>query len=269
MLVFAGVRRETDWQELRAAGGDRIRPLLLDVTEEKSIATAAVMVEKVVGKEGLHGLVNNAGVAFGGPLEFIPQDDLAEQMSVNLFGALATTQALLPMIKRARGRIVNMGSVSGMAALPFLGPYSVSKFALEGLSDCLRMELRPLGVSVSLVEPGSVATPIWSKSRRRSDESIDRMPEQARAIYGAALNGIRGFAERVSRFGASPERVARAVEHALSSRWPKPRYILGLDARSLVLFRRIAPTRVGDWVMLRMVAGKYRRPRTPRNRQIG
>ncbi len=164
--VFASVRRETDAADLSGA-----TPVLLDVENAESIRAAADAVGAALEDGALQGLVNNAGIAVSGPLEFLEMSDLRHQFEVNLFGQVAVTRAFLPLLRRAKnGRIVNMSSISGRITAPLLGPYSMSKFALEAFSDALRRELSPFGLSVSVVEPGAIKTPIWDKAstRRRS-----------------------------------------------------------------------------------------------------
>ena len=163
--VFAGIRKSADGEALQEVASDRLRPVYLDVTDGESIRAAAEIVEAGCGASGLSGLVNNAGIVIAGPLEFLPLVSLRSQLEINVVGQIAVTQELLALLRRARGSIVNMSSVSGRVAAPFLGPYSASKFALEALSDSMRLELRPWGISVSVVEPGPIATPIWEKSR--------------------------------------------------------------------------------------------------------
>jgi NAD(P)-dependent dehydrogenase (short-subunit alcohol dehydrogenase family) len=164
--VLAGVRSDADGDRLRAAGGERLEPVTIDITEPATIAAAAAE----LGDEPLHGLVNNAGTALAMPLEFLPLDQLRRQLEVNLVGHVAVTQALLPNLRSARGRVVNVGSIAGRSALPFLGAYAASKHALEAVTDVLRVELRPFGIAVTVIEPGTIATPIWRKGGERFQE---------------------------------------------------------------------------------------------------
>ncbi|MEK7693262.1 MAG: SDR family oxidoreductase, partial [Chloroflexota bacterium] len=159
--VFAGVRKGADGEALQRKASARLIPVRIDVTDQASIASACDAVAQELGARGLDGLVNNAGIAVAAPLEFVPIDDLRRQLEINVIGQIAVTQAFLALIRTARGRIVNIGSVSGKLATPFTGPYSASKFAMEALTDALRIELRPWKIEVSIVEPGSIATPIW------------------------------------------------------------------------------------------------------------
>jgi NAD(P)-dependent dehydrogenase (short-subunit alcohol dehydrogenase family) len=156
--VFAGVRKPADADELAQTPG--ITPLIIDVTDPAIVSAAAETVASQTGSAGLRGLVNNAGITVPGPLEFLPLDDLRRQLEVNVIGPIAVTQAFLPLLRRGRGRIINIGSIGGKMSMPFLGAYHVSKFGMEALSDSLRQELRPWGIRVSLVEPGGVSTPL-------------------------------------------------------------------------------------------------------------
>ena len=241
--VFAGVRKAEDGAALQQATGDRVTPLLLDVTNTEQIAAAQATVATMVGENGLVGLINNAGIAVGGPLEFIPLDKFHHQMAVNVYGALAVTQAFLPLLRQATGRIVNMSSISGLAASPFLGPYAASKFALEALSDALRLELRPWGIQVVLVEPGNIATPIWQKGLAFADQLEAKLPPEAQAYYGPIFPFMRAMLTR-SR-GTPADAVAQVVEQALTAAQPNARYLVGNDARLRTWIERL-PTRWRD-----------------------
>src|SRR5919204_4783282 len=182
--VFAGIRKEADGRALQAKASPRLTPLALDVTDQGQVTATVQTIESSLGAGGLWGLVNNAGIAVGGPLEFLPVDEFRLQLEVNVVGQLRVIQAVLPLVRRARGRIVNMSSVSGKLSAPFMGPYSSSKFALEAISDALRLELRPWGIMVSVIEPSNVATPIWGKSLQAGMAVIERLPARAREPYG-------------------------------------------------------------------------------------
>lgn len=244
-VAFAGVRNDADGARL-AALHENIRPVRLDVTDRESIDVAA----RAVSSSGLPllGVVNNAGIAIAGPLEFLSIDELRTQFEVNVFGALAVTQALLPQLRAQRGRIVFVGSISGRVAVPFIGPYSASKFALRALGDALRMELAGSGIAVSLVEPGSVQTPIWQKGRSR-EEFERRFPSQAMTYYRYAMDALMRVAEHEERTGMPAERVSRAILHALTARRPHARYLLGTPAR-LGNILALLPARIHDRLML-------------------
>jgi NAD(P)-dependent dehydrogenase (short-subunit alcohol dehydrogenase family) len=249
--VFAGVRRAEDGERLRAGSSERLEPVMLDVADRLSIDRARKTVETRLGEEGLDGLVNNAGIAVVGPLEHLPVDAFRRQLEVNVVGQLACTQAFLPLLRRAAGRVVFMGSIAGRMTLPFLGPYSASKFALEAIADAWRVELQPWGILVSLVEPGSIATPIWKKSSAAADalEPADRAAMMQQ--YGEALAAMRKEAAETARRGISPDVVGRAVEHALTAGVPRTRYLIGTDARVRALVAQFVPDRLRDWLITR------------------
>ncbi len=227
--VLAGVRRAGDAPE-------GTEETMFDVTDPPQLDL-----------QELHGLVNNAGVAVAGPLEFLPIDELRRQLEVNVVAQLAVTQSLLPTLRRARGRVVNMGSISGRSAMPFLGAYAMSKFALEAMSDALRVELEPWGIHVAIIEPGTIKTPIWT--RERPDP-----PEAARALYGERLDAFRRTAVERGSMGAPADDVARAVEHALTSDKPRTRYLVGSDAKLRARVERL-PDRVRDRMLVRKLFG--------------
>jgi NAD(P)-dependent dehydrogenase (short-subunit alcohol dehydrogenase family) len=251
--VFAGVRRAEDGERLRAEASERLRPLIVDVTDAAAIAAAARTVEDAVGSRGLAGLVNNAGVTVTGPLELIPIEDLRRQLEVNVVGQIAVTQAFLPAIRRARGRIVNMSSVGGRTVNAFLGPYQASKFAIEAMTDALRRELRPWGIHVVAVEPGSIDTEIWRKGEDEADETLAAMTPRERELYGETLPKVLAMARKVAARAAPPERVAKVVEQALTAKRPRTRYLVGIDARAQVMLGTLLPDRVMDAVEARLM----------------
>jgi NAD(P)-dependent dehydrogenase (short-subunit alcohol dehydrogenase family) len=250
--ILAGVRKEADADALRAAASQRVRPLHLDVTEADSIATALSAVDDDA-PAGLAGLVNNAGIGVGGPLELIPLDDWRRQFEVNLIGAVAVTQAMLPALRMARGRIVNVTSIGGRLATPFLGPYSASKFALEAVTDALRQELHQFGVEVVAIEPGAVATPIWDKARASADETTASMPADGLELYRSGIDALRNAITESERVSIPPERVASAVAHALTARRPRTRYVIGREAKVRLALARILPTRAMDRLVARVL----------------
>ncbi len=249
--VFAGVRKEADGESLKRKGSDRLTPVFIDVTDDASVASAADTVAKAVGDAGLAGLVNNAGISIPGPLEFLPIADLRRQLEVNVIGQIAVTQAFLPLLRKGRGRIVNIGSISGKLATPFIGAYCASKFAMEALTDSLRMELRPWGISVSIVEPGSIATPIWEKAQAAADEILKKLPQQAHDFYDPAIAAVRRAADKTARAGIPPYAVAKAVAHALTAKRPKTRYLVGRDAQLQATLAKVVPDRMRDWLVVR------------------
>ena len=244
--VLAGVRRQQDGESLAAQG---IEVVLLDVTDAAAIEAAA----KQVGDRPLHGLVNNAGIAVGGALEFLPIERLREQLEVNVVGLVAVTQALLPALRRGTGRVVNIGSVSGRVGAPFVGPYHASKHAVEAITDSLRQELAPWGMHVTVVEPGSVSTPIWGKGSDQVKEQRETLPPEAFERYGKEIAAFDAVMQRMDRMGADPSKIARVVERALTARRPRPRYLVGADARLQVGLRTVLPTRVLDAATRRLM----------------
>ncbi|HEX4807113.1 MAG TPA: SDR family NAD(P)-dependent oxidoreductase [Conexibacter sp.] len=250
--VFAGVRKHEDGERLRReiAG---LTPLQLDVTDGDSIAQAARAVGEQTGDRGLAGLVNNAGVAVPAPVEHQPIDDFRRQLEVNLVGQVAVTQALLPQLRAGRGRIVNISSIGGKVAVPLLGAYAASKFGLEGFSDSLRRELRPWGIHVAVIEPGTIATPIWQKGIASGDELEATMSEQAKRDYGPLIATVRSASEQGAGAGLPPDAVAKDVAHALTAPRPKTRYLVGREAKSRALAARLLGDRFVDRAVARVM----------------
>ncbi len=244
--VYAGVRKEEDAQALREAGSDRLTPLFLDVTDAEQIAAAAALVGAEPG--GLDGLVNNAGVAIPSPLETIPMEQFRRQIEVNLTAHVAVTQAMLPAIRRNCGRVVFISSIGGRVALPFTGAYHAAKFGIEAAGDAFRQELRPFGISVSIVEPGSIDTPIWERGERTHDEIAS---PQREALYGKAMEKYRKVIRDTAERGIAPEKVAKVIEHALSASRPRTRYLVGLEANVTARVRPLIPTPIFDRLVAR------------------
>ncbi len=250
--VFAAVRTDVDATALRDRTSDRLTALLLDVTDRDQIRAAAARVHDELGSGRLAGLVNNAGIARGGPIEFLSIEDVRHQLEVNLIGQIAVTQTFLPLLRPARGRIIYIGSTAGKIGTPLMAPYNASKFALEALTDCLRQEVARWGIEVVIVEPGVVATPMLAKGAETLREQRESLPDQAIALYGDVLTKLEQRLEQMQRMGISPERVAMTVLRALEVRRPKTRYPVGLDARAGALLRWILPDRALDWLLARM-----------------
>jgi NAD(P)-dependent dehydrogenase (short-subunit alcohol dehydrogenase family) len=249
--VFAGVRKEADGDRLRSESGSKVVPLSIDVTDQDSIRAAAAQVTEAVGERGLAGLVNNAGVAISGPLEFIPIEELRQQIEINLIGQVAVTQAFLGLIRAGRGRIVNVSSIGGRIALPFAGPYAASKFGMEAISDSLRRELRPWGIEVSVIEPGSVATKIWAKGTAKARELSESLPAEGMELYGGAIAKMQKLAAETAARGMPPEEVAEDVIHALTSAKPKTRYLVGRDAKMRARVSALVSDRTFDRLVAR------------------
>lgn len=249
--VFAGVRKDSDAESIRGEGSERLEPLTIDVTDEASVASAAGSVAEKIGDAGLAGLVNNAGIVVAGPLEALPLDDLRRQLEVNVVAQVGVTQALLPALRTARGRVVLMSSVGGRLSIPFMAPYHASKWGLEAIGDALRLELKPWGIDVVIVEPGAIATPFWQKGQDTADELEGKMDTAVRDLYGEQMEAVRGAARKSEAEGIAPERVAEVVSEALTSERPKTRYLVGRDAKLNARVRRIVPDRLFDRLISR------------------
>ena len=249
--VFAGVRRDEDAEALRGAASERLAPLILDVTSEEQISVAAERVAAEVGGAGLDGLVNNAGIGVFGPLETLPIEDLQRQIEVNLIAQVAVTQAMLPSIRRASGRIAFVSSVGGRIALPFGGAYHASKYAIEAVADSMRRELRPWGIEVAAIEPGSIDTRIWERGERIADEIASRTPTAQEELYGKTIERFRVAVKKTAARGIDPDKVAKAISHAMSAERPRTRYLVGLDARGQALLSRFLPDRLLDRIIPR------------------
>lgn len=249
--VFAGVRKEEDAAALRAESSERLEPLLLDITDPGAIAAAAKRIGTAPG--GLDGLVDNAGGAVPGPLETLPIEDFRRQIELNLTAQLAVTQAMLPAIRTARGRIVLISSVGGRVALPFTGAYHAAKFGLEAVGDSLRQELAPWGLRVSIVEPGSIDTPIWAAGAQLGDDATLAGSPRMRELYGAAIERYRQVIRDTAERGIPPEKVAAKVEHALGARRPRTRYLVGIDAHVQARLMPLLPTPLVDRIVARFM----------------
>ena len=248
--VFAGVRKTEDGERLVEQAGSNLEPVPLDVTKGEEIEAARERIEGETDGRGLDALLNNAGVSVAGPLEFVDLEDLRWQLEVNVVGQVAVTQAFLPMIRRVRGTIVITGSVGGFVASPCLGPYGMSKFAMEAFADSLRMELKPQGVGVVLLEPAAIATEIWDKGTAAAEPYEVNPPPGFTELYGPFIEGVKRFAAEGKARGHPPQVVLDAVVHALESGRPKTRYVMGDGARVRQFLRRL-PDRVRDFAMLK------------------
>ncbi len=244
--VIAGVRSERAAEEVR---GERIEPAIVDVTDAAQVEALRAQ----VGDRPLAGLVNNAGVSISGPTEFLPLDEVRRQLEINLLGHIAVIQALLEALRRGGGRIVNTGSVGARTPLPFSGAYAASKAGLWAVGESLRGELRPWGIHVATVEPGAIATPIWAKIGQQAGAAGAQMPPRGQELYGATLAKADEVVAKLSRSAIPPEKVAEVIEHALTARRPKDRYLVGRDAKAQVVARRLLGARRWDAVLRRQM----------------
>ena len=244
--VYAGVRNERDAERLREQHG--ITALIIDVTQAQTLHAAADRVR--AGEAVLTGIVCNAGIAIGGPVESVPLDEWRRQFEVNCIGAVATVQAFAPLLRASLGRIVLVGSVSGRVAFPYIAPYSASKFALRAIADALRLEFAPAHVAVSLIEPGSVKTPIWAKGRAMDADLRARLTPEMPAYYERAVDALVSGLEGEERGGMPVERVAAAIVRALALPRPPAYHILGAAAKAAT-FIGVLPARLRDRVLRR------------------
>lgn len=252
--VFATVRKEADRQRLRSEFSNNVIPVLMDVENESSITAAAREIEGQLSGQGLDGLVNVAGIGMVRPLEYASLRDIRQIFEVNFFGQVATMQAFSRCLRKRRGRIVNITTVGVNLALPFGGLLNASKSAFAKWSDTLRLEMHPFGVRVCAVEPGAISTPAVDKTLGNLEEVIRNLPSDAQSQYGEM---IRNFARRgyaMEKGGSSPDVVAVAVHHALTSKRPRIRYRVGKHAKLLATLPKILPESVMD-ALLRRMAG--------------
>ncbi|MGE5276087.1 MAG: SDR family oxidoreductase [Acidobacteriota bacterium] len=250
--VFAGVRKKKDAESLEAEGGAHLVPIELDVTSADSIAAAERRVRESVGR--LDGLVNNAGIGIAAPVEAVPMDALRRSFEVDVFGQIGVIQAFLPLIRRGRGRIVNMGSVGGHITMPFGGVLCGAKSAFGALSDALRLELHPFGIRVCLIEPGAISTPAVEKMFGDVEGAIASFPPEDARRYGPMYREFSRRSYELESNGSPPEVVARAVCHALTARRPRARYPVGKHARLLGTLGRVMPDRPLDSIRRRLFA---------------
>jgi NAD(P)-dependent dehydrogenase (short-subunit alcohol dehydrogenase family) len=253
--VLAGVRDPAVAARLLEESGTdgRLVPITLDVTDPAHIAQAAVRVQETAAQQGrppgLDALVNNAGIGVGGPLELVSSEDMRRQLEVNVVAPVAVTRAMLPALRSAGGRVVFLSSIGGRVAMPFTAPYAASKHAIEATADALRVELASSRVQVALIEPGSVATPIWDKGR--AEAALITIPPELQEPYGHVPEAMDRVLEQTARRGIPPDEVAQTIERALSARRMRARYLVGREAKAMLMLRRLLPDLVFDRVIRR------------------
>ncbi|WP_424214051.1 SDR family oxidoreductase [Streptomyces sp. BI20] len=254
--VRAGVRRVEDAERLAAAGVPNLTPVILDVTDEDGIAKVLDTIAEEEPEGGLFGLVNNAGIAVTAPLECVDSALLRRQLDTNVVGQLAVIRAALPLLRAGDtpGRIVNVTSGLGNVALPYMGAYAAAQFAKEALSDSLRRELAPFGISVSVVQPGAITTPIWDKMALEAGRTLESAPAPVAALYRQSFRRFLEENEHSARTGGlTPDHVARTILRALVSPRPRTRYGVGKDATGGRLLSRLLPDRAVDKVFSGLV----------------
>lgn len=243
--VYAGVRQDKDAEHLIRVSDESLMPVFLDVTDSSAIDSVRAQIEHETGNAGLTALVNNAGIPLGGPLEFLGMERFRQQLEINVIGAMAVTQAFLPLLRKARGRIVTISSPYCRFSAPFYGPYAATKHAMLALNEALRLELRPWDMPVIWIEASDVNTPIWGKVVKLMDEFETGASQQTKELYG----GVLALRSRFAQHGMPPERVAAVVEHVLQCRRPKPRYLVGWQARGFALLNYL-PTALRDRIIV-------------------
>jgi len=264
--VFAGVRRSADGEALMTEASQlstrsphkkgRFIPVILDVSDTVSIQSAVNQVREETGSNGLWALINNAGVAVGGPVEEVSAADWRRQFDINFFGGIEVIRAALPLLRtavHAQGihipRLMLVSSIGGRVAQPLLAPYTCSKAAVTALGDSLRLELRRQGIGVSVIEPGAIATPIWRKGEASLAEFGLNHP--ARKLYAGEIDGLRKTASQVAAAAISPEKAAEAIFGALTAQRAPARVLIGQDARIAALLKRWLPTEWFDFLLMR------------------
>jgi len=244
--VLAGVRRAEDGERLAAEVAGRVEPVQLDITSPDDVAA---LQDRLTG---LDALVNNAGIVVGGPIEGLPLDDLRRQLEVNVIGQVAVTQAVLPLLRASQGRVVFVSSVSGRIVTPMTGAYNASKFALEAVADALRMEVHPWRIGVSLVEPAQTDTDMWQTAEAELDATVATLTPEHRALYEGHINGMRKMIPMSQKMASPADKVAAAVERALTARRPRARYVVGAGPKVQSFAAGITPTPLLDSLLSRV-----------------
>jgi len=252
--VIGGVREEEAGESLIQGSGGKITPVVLDITDSDQVAA----LDRVL-PPNLDAVVNNAGVVVGGPVEGVPIPEFRRQLEVNLVGQVAVTQAVLPRIRESHGRIVFVSSLSGWISSPLVGAYSASKFGLEGMADALRIELRPWHIPVVLVEPAQTSTDMWHNAMDQVDATVATMTPDHRRLYAKHIEGQRKGIPKSQKMATPAEGAAAVIEHALTVRRPRARYVVGTGPRMMGAVARVVPTRVMDLVLASM-GGVPRKP---------
>ena len=242
--VFAAVRKEGDADALRRKASDHLTPIIMDVTDAESVASAARVVSDAVGEAGLAGLINSAGICVSGPFEVVPVENVREQFEVNVIGLVAVTQAFLPLLRRGGGRIINLGSVHRRKAVPFHAPYSASHWAVEALSSALRFELLPWGIPIIIIEADAVATRLKEKSEAAEEEMMRSLPQEERELYEGILAFRNQAAEKAWASAVGADSVAEKAAEALTAETPENRYVVGSDSAALSIMTQFFPDEV-------------------------
>jgi NAD(P)-dependent dehydrogenase (short-subunit alcohol dehydrogenase family) len=245
--VYAGVRQPSDGDRLKAQSTERLKPILLDVTQADSIQRVVDTIAKDTDGR-LFALINNAGIGRGGALEVTPVPEMKKLMDVNVIGLMAVTQAFIPMIRKSKGRILNIGSTASLLSVAGASVYSASKFAVRAITDALRLELRPFGIAVVLVAPGAVESPIWNKGRLYKEELRKTLSPEIADLYQPLARFGDRLTEEMKRIPAST--VAELIADVLARRKPRPYYLVGKDAKGAAKAAKL-PRGLLDWIILK------------------
>ncbi len=247
-IIYAGVRKEKDFNFYKSYKPSKILPIFLDVRKSEDILNAFNNIASS-GLE-LYALVNNAGISIGGPIELLPMHQVEELISINIIGVLRVTKVFIPLLRKSRGRIINIGSIAGRISVPGLCAYSSSKSALIGFSNSMRLELQRFGIAVSLIEPGIINTPIWEKGLNLANKSINQISKELIEIYKPIIYFLQRIA--TTPFKADVKKVAVIVAKAITSKRPRRRYLVGIDAK-LLTFIDLLPRSVSDWSTIKLL----------------
>ncbi|MEC9282239.1 MAG: SDR family oxidoreductase [Bdellovibrionota bacterium] len=245
-VVYAGVRSEADFKRLDSLS-ENIYPIYLDVTKEEQISACFKNISEKHDKIDV--LINNAGIATGAPIEASEMQVWRKLFDVNVFGLVALTKKTLPLIRNAKGRIINISSISGLVASPFMGTYAASKFAVEALSDSLRREVKDQGIHISLIEPGPIKTKIWDKAMIESKAAIDAYDSNIKDVYGKAIEKFKALIDNAVEEAVPVEEVTKVLLHACTSNSPKTRYMVSKN-KNLIRIIRSLPDKLADKLIL-------------------
>ena len=247
-IIYAGVRKEQDFNNYKKYKPSKILPIFLDVRNSENILNAFNDIAS--SSIELYALVNNAGISIGGPIELIPMHLVEELIAINIIGVLNVTKVFIPLLRKSRGRIINIGSIAGRISVPGLCAYCSSKSALIGLSHSMRLELQRFGIAVSLIEPGIINTPIWEKGLNLADKSINQVSKELIELYRPLIYFLKRIV--TTPLKADVKKVAVIVAKAITSKRPRKRYLVGIDAKLLTLID-ILPRSVSDWSIIKLL----------------
>lgn len=249
--VFAAALPNDDFSLLVNNTSERLVTLQLDITDADAITKVVQTIKEHVGNDGLQAIINNAGIQLVGALETLSANDLRQQFEVNVFGHFQVIQAMLPLLRQTRGRIINISSLMGKVAMPILGAYSMSKHALEGMSDALRLELALFGIDVILIEFGAIDTPMTNGMKVLLDNQFNSLSSEVQANYQSLYNAMTETLVQQAKNATSPEKIAEVIIHALTTNKPKPRYAISPAVKGLMMMRQFAPDEIGDSILKR------------------